>query len=104
MPIKPENKNRYPRNWKEIRESILKRADNKCEGALSYPDCRAENYREHPITGSKVILTIAHMDHQPENCSLDNLRALCQRCHLDYDKDFHARNRSLKIYKSRSGA
>ena len=24
MPIKPENKSRYPKNWKEIRERILK--------------------------------------------------------------------------------
>ena len=31
MPIKPENRKRYPTNWKEIRKDILKRADNKCE-------------------------------------------------------------------------
>lgn len=31
MPIKPENKNRYPSNWKEIRVDILKRANNRCE-------------------------------------------------------------------------
>ena len=26
MPIKPENKSRYPKNWKQIRNSILERA------------------------------------------------------------------------------
>ena len=31
MPIKPENKKLYPKNWKEIREKILKRANNCCE-------------------------------------------------------------------------
>lgn len=31
MPIKPENKKLYPKNWKEIREEILKRANNCCE-------------------------------------------------------------------------
>lgn len=31
MPIKPENKKLYPKNWKEIRAKILERADNKCE-------------------------------------------------------------------------
>lgn len=31
MPIKPENRKRYPANWKDIRKDILKRADNKCE-------------------------------------------------------------------------
>jgi len=31
MPIKKENKARYPSNWKQIREAILIRAGNKCE-------------------------------------------------------------------------
>lgn len=38
MPIKPENRGRYPANWKEIRAAILERADNKCEF------CGIENY------------------------------------------------------------
>jgi ribosomal protein S27AE len=37
----------------------------------------------------RIVLTIAHLDHTPENCSLDNLRALCQRCHLAYDQPHH---------------
>ena len=59
MPIKPENKNRYPENWKEIRQRILKRANNRCEF------CGIENYiiKEN---GSRVVLTIAHLDHTPE--------------------------------------
>lgn len=80
MPIKPENKSRYPENWKEIRQRILKRANNRCEF------CGIENYiiREN---GSKVVLTIAHLDHTPENCTDDNLRALCQKCHNSYDRE-----------------
>jgi 5-methylcytosine-specific restriction endonuclease McrA len=92
MPIKPENKKRYPKNWKEIREKILERAGHKCEGSPDYPDCRAVNYEAHPDTGSKVVLTIAHLDHTPENCEDENLKAWCQRCHLNYDKDHHALN------------
>ena len=38
------------------------------------------------------MLTIAHLDHTPENCDPDNLKAWCQRCHLNYDKDHHALN------------
>lgn len=34
MPIKPENKGRYPKNWKEIRQQILQRANNRCESAF----------------------------------------------------------------------
>lgn len=33
----------------------------------------------------RIILTVAHLDHQPENCADDNLRAWCQRCHNRYD-------------------
>lgn len=40
----------------------------------------------------RIILTIAHLDHTPENCDLENLRAWCQRCHLAYDHEHHQRN------------
>lgn len=39
-----------------------------------------------------MVLTIAHLDHIPEHCSDDNLRALCQKCHLTYDAKHHAEN------------
>ncbi len=39
----------------------------------------------HPITGSVVVLTVAHLDHQPWNCADENLKAMCQRCHNRYD-------------------
>jgi hypothetical protein len=44
-------------------------------------------------TGSIVILTAAHLDHTPENCSEENLRAMCQGCHLHYDTEHHAQTR-----------
>ncbi len=94
MPIKPENKARYPKNWKEIRASILQRANNKCEF------CGIENYsiREN---GSKVVLTIAHLDHTPENCNPENLRALCQKCHNTYDAEHRKETRFKTINKEK---
>jgi 5-methylcytosine-specific restriction endonuclease McrA len=85
MPIRPENRLRYPKNWATIRASILARANNCCEG------CGAENHKPHPITSSKVVLTIAHLDHTPENCDPANLRAWCQRCHNIYDAPMRRR-------------
>lgn len=90
MPIKPENKHRYPKNWREIRKRILARAGDRCEGSPDFPLCRAANYQPHPETGSRVVLTIGHLDHTPENCDEKNLKAWCQRCHLNYDKQHHA--------------
>jgi 5-methylcytosine-specific restriction endonuclease McrA len=92
MPIRPEERDRYPKDWRQIRGWILARAGNRCEGSPAYPDCRAENDEFHPITGSIVVLTIAHLDHTPENVDAENLRAWCQRCHLTYDARHHAKN------------
>jgi 5-methylcytosine-specific restriction endonuclease McrA len=86
MPISKENKQLYPANWKEISLRIRERSGGKCEF------CGALNYQPHPITGSKVILTVAHLDHNPQNCADENLKALCQKCHLTYDAKHHAEN------------
>lgn len=122
MPIKPENRDRYPADWKEIRERILKRAGNCCEqcripngdvivrgidkdvgtfqrfqgdGEVYAADdgrllgyCKASEYCGNKWT--RVVLTIAHLDHVPEHVDDDNLKALCQRCHLVYDAEHHA--------------
>ena len=96
MPIKKENRDRYPSNWKQIRADILKRADNKCEF------CGIANYTIRD-NGSKVVLTIAHLDHTPENCDYDNLRALCQKCHNTYDAAHRAETRgATKLQKERA--
>ncbi len=86
MPIRPENRARYPKDWKDISRRIRHdRAKGKCEW------CPAVNGEPHPTTGSKVVLTVAHLDHQPENCSEENLAALCQKCHNTYDAPERAR-------------
>lgn len=90
MPIKPENRARYPKDWKAIVAQVRERSGNACEGSPAFPDCRAPNSEPHPATGSKVVLTTAHLDHTPENCELANLRHWCQRCHLVYDGKHHA--------------
>jgi hypothetical protein len=50
----------------------------------------------------KVILTTAHLDHRPENCDDDNLLAMCQGCHLHYDRDHHAETRRQTEAKVRA--
>ena len=92
MPIKPENRRRYPKDWREIRRAILARAGDRCEGSPRYPDCRELNGQPHSVTGSNVVLTVAHLDHTPEHCDPANLRAWCQRCHNTYDAQHRRRN------------
>jgi hypothetical protein len=48
-----------------------------------------------PVKVVKIVLTIAHLDHDHENCNVsdDRLKALCQRCHLKLDLPHHINNR-----------
>lgn len=92
MPISPENQARYPANWREISTRIKQRASMKCESMPGQPPCGAAHGARHPITGAVVVLTVAHIDHQPENCADENLRAVCQRCHNRYDQKHRQRN------------
>lgn len=51
----------------------------------------SESLKYHGFT--RVVLTIAHLDHDHTNCEDENLAALCQRCHLRLDGHQHANNR-----------
>ena len=72
MPFHPSMKALYPPDWTQISHHIhFGRARGRCEW------CRAVHGQPHPETGSKVILTTAHLDHNPANNSESNLAALC---------------------------
>jgi hypothetical protein len=125
MPIKAENRARYPKDWPATSKAIRERAGNRCEF------CRAPN-GEVILRGSgkdagtymlsngatftanaglylglsrgseyngaahvKIILTVAHLDHQPENCDPANLKALCQKCHNAYDRQHRVANAAV---------
>lgn len=158
LPIRPENRARYPADWKAISLAARDRARWRCQ----HPGCRAMQYAVghwqlrdvprppgtrllHPLPphlrrsewvwvpahgngpcdaagqGLRwssldrwsyaearqfvhasewasfygdpkpvvIVLTVAHLDHRPENCEPDNLAAMCQRHHLAYDLLHH---------------
>lgn len=78
----PCDYSKYPKDWKEIRAKILKRDGHKCRF------CFAANYQPHWATGSRVILTIAHLNHDVRDNRDYNLAALCQRCHNILDMPY----------------
>lgn len=97
MPIRPENRDRYPSDWKSISlriRTIRAKGQCECEGECGRGTHtgRCSNRDGQPAygTGSRVVLTVAHLDHTPEHCDPENLKAMCQGCHLHYDKDHHA--------------
>lgn len=112
-PIRPENRDRYPSDWPEVRRRILARATDlgiprcECTGECGRDHggrCPNWNGRRAHDTGSRVVLTTAHLDHAPENCEDDNLRAMCQGCHLRYDRDHHAETRAATARAAREAA
>ena len=93
----PFQRARYPANWPAISLRIRTRAGWRCEW------CGAENGKPNPATGSRVVLTVAHLGatrpdgsagdkHDKMDVRDENLAALCQRCHLRYDIQEHVEN------------
>lgn len=156
MPIKPENRALYPKNWPAISRAAREMANWRCQhhdaaahrcGAMqyavghwvmgnvlrlpqgfdhlqrrawlwvpahgngphdaagqglewpsmqrwAYAEARqfaAESFDANP-DGPKpivIVLTVAHLNHDPTDCRPENLAAMCQRHHLAYDHDHH---------------
>lgn len=97
-PISKENRARYGADWPEFSRSIrFERAGGRCEcegecGRGTH-DGRCPNVHlgQAYSTGSRVVLTVAHLCHTPE-CR-EHVKAMCQGCHLHYDKEHHAMSR-----------
>jgi hypothetical protein len=111
----PFDRKKYPADWNEIRQRILERAGNKCErcGVPNYSvgarDKNGEWWDEKSIHNMnsdcgwalwpdgfppmiKVVLTVAHLNHDPQDNRDENLAALCQRDHLGHDIRLHTYN------------
>lgn len=110
MPIKPENAARYPKDWKKVVvPRIRARSGDRCEchgecgsGADEHGGrCKAVNREPHPVTKSIVVLTVAHLNHTPEDCRDEVLRHMCQRCHLRYDSAHHQKNARVTRFKKK---
>jgi len=118
MPINPELKHLYPADWKAISQRIrFARAKGRCESCdVPHGWFRALNgWVLDPMLAaigllgavaafemklSKIILTTAHLDHDPTNNDENNLAALCQRCHLAHDLQHHLTSRRINREKA----
>lgn len=101
----------YHPKWSLIRRLILKRDKYCCawcgapQYAFIYRTGKNEDWEYAPeghmvdemhsfgYKVTKIILTIAHIDHNKDNNRFENLASLCQRCHLNHDRKQHAFNR-----------
>jgi hypothetical protein len=121
MPIRPELRPLYPPHWRELSARVrFEPAGGKCQTCgrphLAYlrclPDGRwfddeAATWRDRrgrptrwpdlveatELRTTRVVLAAAHLDNDPTNNRLVNLRALCQRCHMLHDRPKHLAQR-----------
>jgi hypothetical protein len=114
-------RDRYPADWSDISRRIRERAGNRCEwcgvanGAHGYrdesgafvdtslPEFDHQMLRWLGRKLFRIVLTTAHLgvdlpdgrlgdQRDKSDCRDENLAALCQRCHLNHDRDEHAFN------------
>jgi hypothetical protein len=121
MPIRPELRPLYPSHWRALSSRIrFERAGGRCQRCrrphLAFVRClpdgrwfdeQAATWRDRQgrmarwpdlveatqFRLTRVVLAAAHLDSDPTNNRLTNLRALCQRCHLLHDRSHHLAQR-----------
>jgi hypothetical protein len=109
----PMNRKLYPKNWNAIARAIKTEVNWTCENCgrpcrrpgESDGELEDRIYNEHAqwwddlweteddeefgeaehMKPVRFTLTVAHLDHQPQNCDRSNLRAWCSVCHCRYD-------------------
>jgi ribosomal protein S14 len=123
MPIKPEMREFYPSDWSLISRRVrFERASGICQGCgrphgvivRCLPDGRWFDAARHTwrsgrgrpsqwpnleeaaqMRKTRVVLAAAHLDHDPRNNRLRNLKSLCQRCHMIHDRPHHLAQRRI---------
>ena len=95
----------YPANWEEIARAVKESANWQCENCgrpcrkpgenrwdllsrLSnrwLDDLEFSGVDDTEPKWTRFVLTVAHLNHRPEDCRPENLKAWCSVCHCRYD-------------------
>jgi len=115
----PWDRKLYPKDWEAIAWGIKDASNWQCQECGR--ECRKPgedwfnftnrlvkgNWRDndrliHEISKHPVrwVLTVAHLNHQPEDCRPENLRAMCAPCHCRYDLRAMATKRRIKAERN----
>lgn len=110
----PMDRRLYPDNWEAIASQVKEESGWRCEAcgrpcprpgekkADFMERIRTRRLSECPVVREflqkprRFMLTVAHLNHRPEDCDRSNLRALCAPCHCRYDLSQMALKKRLK--------
>ena len=127
MPIRSEYRALYPPDWAALSRRVrFERAGGRCQRCARphlalvrcLPDGRwfdetVRTWRDRrgrparwpdlidaaQVRLTRVVLAAAHLDNDPANNRLANLKCLCQRCHMLQDRPFHLAQRWLTYHR-----
>ena len=130
MPVRRDLRPLYPPHWRELSHHVrFERAGARCQRCgrrhltlvRCLPDGRwfdgqAATWRDHRgrmarwpdlvettrFRMTRVVLAAAHLDGDPTNNRMTNLRALCQRCHMLQDRPQHLAQRWITYRRRRA--
>lgn len=121
----PMNRKLYPKNWDAIAQQVKEQAGWVCQwcgrpcrrpgvSVEAFEEWLDDEHRKWLSDAYKEVtddesgewgsvfksqmftLTVAHLNHRPEDCRPENLAALCAPCHCRYDAKAIATKRKLK--------
>lgn len=124
----PMNRKLYPKNWDEIALQVKTKANWTCEECkrpcrrpgeddsdlieriqTNHPDRAKDLHDWHDDDEfgaieipklTRFTLTTAHLNHIPEDCRPENLKALCSVCHCRMDLKAMPLKRRLKMERN----
>lgn len=111
----PMDRAKYPKDWTAISNRVRQRAGQRCErckapngasvaradGCYMLTDGSVFSDVDGAPMGKargsefpakkhlRIVLTVAHLDHDSMGTDETRMQALCQKCHLAYDRDQH---------------
>lgn len=81
--MKKEIRSLYPDNWEELSKYVrFTIYEGVCQS------CSIKQGELYPNTNKKAVIDCAHIDQNVNNNELNNLLALCKRCHWTYDNNY----------------
>jgi hypothetical protein len=107
----PMDRRLYPVDWDAIAFAVKTAAQWKCEDCgkvCRRPDESLEDFARRAQLRLTAVqqapkrweLTVAHLNHRPEDCHRDNLKALCAPCHCRYDLSQMPLKKRLKLERA----
>lgn len=99
--MSPFQRELYPKNWEELSLKIRRRSEGRCEcegfcGLHTGRRCVEQNGNLARWAKGRVVLTVAHLTHNPQDSREEYLKAMCNRCHLRYDQLLHSEKRAQR--------